>query len=264
LLASTLTSKTAYKQHIGPFAPEVYRVPFPNRFRRGDGLGESAFVERELARLREFFVTGVAASSVAAVIIEAVQGEGGFVVVPPAYLRGLRELCTQHGILLICDEVQSGFFRAGAWAAYQRMIVVPDLSTWAKSLGSGLPIAAVLGRADVVDAAKPGTLGGTYGGNPVACAGAIATIELMQKLDMAAHAERVGSRVRNRLQAIQKQCPLIGEVRGLGAMVGAEFCKNADPMRPAGDVVARASTRCLERGRVILPASGYGNVVGVL
>ncbi len=264
LLATTLTSKTAYKKGCGPFAPEVYRLPFPNRFRRGDGLSESAFVERELARLRECLVTTVSADNVAAVIIEPVQGEGGFVPAPEAYLRGLREFCTEHGIVLICDEVQSGFFRAGAWAAYQRAGITPDLSTWAKSLGSGLPIAAVLGRADIVDAALPGTLGGTYGGNPVACAGAIATLELMKHQDMAGHAERVGSRVRSRLNSLRDKCDVIADVRGLGAMVAAEFCHGGDPERPAGDVVSRATALCRERGVLVLPASAYGNVVRIL
>lgn len=264
LLAATLTSKTGYKQGCGPFAPEVYRLPFPNRFRRGDGLSEDAFVARELARVKEHFVTSVGAKEVAAVIIEAVQGEGGFVPAPPAYLRGLRKLCTEHGIMLICDEVQSGFFRAGAWSAYERSGVTPDLSTWAKSLGSGLPIAAVLGRAEVMDAALPGTLGGTYGGNPVACAGAIATIEIMQSLDMVAHAERVGSRVFARFTALRKKCDMVADVRGLGAMVAAEFCRDGDPEKPAGDVVAKATALCREQGLLVLPASAHGNVIRVL
>lgn len=264
LLAATLTSKTGYKQGCGPFAPEVYRLPFPNRFRRGDGLSEKAFVARELARVEELFVTSVGAKQIAAVIIEAVQGEGGFVPAPSAYLRGLRELCTEHGIMLICDEVQSGFFRAGAWSAYERAGITPDLSTWAKSLGSGLPISAVLGRAEVMDAALPGTLGGTYGGNPVACAGAIATMDVMQGQDMAGHAERVGTRVFSRLYALQKKCGLVADVRGLGAMIAAEFCRGGDPAKPAGDVVARATRLCREQGLLVLPASAYGNVIRVL
>lgn len=264
LLAATLTSKTGYKQGCGPFAPEVYRLPFPNRFRRGDGLAEDVFVARELARVKELFVTSVGAQEVAAIIIEAVQGEGGFVPAPRAYLRGLRDLCTEHGIMLICDEVQSGFFRAGAWSAYERSGITPDLSTWAKSLGSGLPIAAVLGRAEVMDAALPGTLGGTYGGNPVACAGAIATLDLLESLDMAAHADRVGSRVFSRFSALRAKCDLIADVRGLGAMVAAEFCRGGDPARPAGDVVAKATALCREQGLLVLPASAYGNVIRVL
>lgn len=264
LLATTLTSKTAYKRGCGPFAPEVYRLPFPNRFRRGDGLSEPAFVKRELARLEEALVSTAGAEGVAAVIIEPVQGEGGFVPAPAAYLKGLREFCTRHGIVLICDEVQSGFFRAGAWSAYERAGIVPDLSTWAKSMGSGLPISAVLGRAEVVDAALPGTLGGTYGGNPVACAGAIATLELMKGMDMAGHAERVGSRVRSRLESLRERSKLVADVRGLGAMVAAEFCHDGDPERPAGEVVARATALCRERGLLVLPASAYGNVIRIL
>ncbi|HMR08740.1 MAG TPA: aspartate aminotransferase family protein [Polyangiaceae bacterium] len=264
LLATTLTSKTRYKLGCGPFAPEVYRLQFPNHFRHGHGTNVDAFVERALGRLRQAFVTMVSADDVAAVIIECVQGEGGFVPVPEAYLRGLREICTEHGILLICDEVQSGFFRAGAWAAYQRLGVTPDLSTWAKSLGNGLPISAVIGRAEVMDAAKPGTLGGTYGGNPVACAGALATIEYMQKNDMAGHAERVGSKVRARFEMLRESCGVVADVRGLGAMIAMEFCHERDPNKPAGEVVARVTALCRERGLIVLPASAYGNVIRVL
>jgi 4-aminobutyrate aminotransferase/(S)-3-amino-2-methylpropionate transaminase len=264
LLATTLTSKTGYKQGCGPFAPEVYRLPFPNRFRYGGGLTEEAFVERELQRLRDAFVNSVASESVAAILIEPVQGEGGFVPAPAEYLRGLRDICTERSIVLICDEVQSGFFRTGRWAAYEHAGIVPDVSTWAKSLGSGLPISAVVGRADVMDAARPGTLGGTYGGNPVACAAALATIALMKSTDMRAHAERVGTRVRTRLEALRTRCDLVADVRGLGAMVAVELCRDGDPTKPAGDVVSRAVALCLERGLLVVPASAHGNVIRVL
>ena len=180
MMGMTLTSKVGYKQHCGPFAPEVYRLPFPNRFRYGDGLDEAAFVARELQRLEDAFVNTIPADHVAAIILEPIQGEGGFVPVPEAYLRGLREVCDRTGIVLICDEVQSGFARAGHWAAYERYGVRPDLSTWAKSMGGGMPIGAVMGRAEVMDAARPGTIGGTYGGNPVACAAALAAIEVIE------------------------------------------------------------------------------------
>ena len=254
LLCMTLTSKTAYKQGCGPFAPEVYRLPYPNHFRAGEGLSLEAFVERELRRMREAFQTMVAADALAAVIIEPVLGEGGFVPAPAAYLRGLREICDEHGILLICDEIQSGFCRTGRWAAYEHAGIVPDLSTWAKSMGGGMPISAVLGRAEVMDCAKPGTLGGTYGGNPVSCAAALATIGAMEELDLNARAERIGATVRGRVERL----------RGLGAMIGLELCHGRDPTRPATEVTQAVLTSCRERGLLVLPASRHGNVLRVL
>jgi len=264
MMGMSLTSKTGYKLGCGPYAPEIYRLPFPSRFHYGDGLSEEAFVERELQRLRESFLTYAPAEQVAAIIIEPVQGEGGFLPAPAAYLRGLREICNETGILLICDEVQSGFCRTGRWSAYEHAGITPDLSTWAKSMGSGLPIGCVIGKAEVMDAARPGTIGGTYGGNPVACAAALATIEVMEKEDLNARAEHVGQRVRGRFERIQRKCDLVGDVRGLGAMIGMEFCFDGDPNKPAGAVVAGALARCRDQGVLVLPASAHGNVIRTL
>jgi 4-aminobutyrate aminotransferase/(S)-3-amino-2-methylpropionate transaminase len=264
LLAATLTSKVSYKSGCGPFAPEVYRLPFPNRFRRGDGLQERAFVDREIQRIEAAFVNTVAPDQVAAVLIEPIQGEGGFVPAPPEYLRRLRELTAREGILLIADEVQSGLGRCGRWAAYQYAGIEPDLVTWAKTIASGLPLAAVTGRAEVMDAARPGTLGGTYGGNPVACAAGIATLKLLQEMDAPARAREIGARVRSRFEAIAERTPLICDVRGLGGMQAIELCYDRDPWRPAADVVSRVVQGCLERGVVILPCSPWGNVLRVL
>ena len=175
LLGMTLTSKVTYKIGCGPFAPEIYRVDFPDALRGGGYEDPEGFAERSLARLRYELKARVSAHDLAAIIIEPVLGEGGFVPTPAAYLAGLRQLCDEHGILLIFDEVQSGFARTGAWAAHQVYGVVPDLSTYAKAMGGGMPIAAVVGRAEVMDAARPGTIGGTYGGNPVACAARAST-----------------------------------------------------------------------------------------
>ncbi len=196
LLATTLTSKTSYKSGCGPFAPEVYRIQYPNRFRHGRDVDESTFVARELARLRDFFVNTVRAEDVAAIIIEIVQGEGGFCVAPKGYLEGLRAICDEHGIMLIFDEVQAGFCRTGRWASYEHFDVLPDLSTWAKSMGGGLPISCVIGKAETMDAAAPGTCGGNYGGNPIACDAALATIEAMEELDLNARAIVIGTIIR--------------------------------------------------------------------
>jgi len=264
LLAASLTSKTGYKLGCGPFAPEIYRLPYPDRFHLGDGLDEAAFVRRELVRLEQAFGNLVPAEHLAAILIEPVLGEGGFVPAPAAYLRGLRELCTRHGILLILDEVQSGFLRTGRWAAYQHADVVPDLSTWAKSLGGGMPISAVLGKQPYMDAALPGTLGGTYGGNPVACAAALATIRSLREQGLEARAVALGQTIRGRFERLQAQCDWVGDVRGLGAMVALELCHERDPARPAKAELDRVLAACRRQGVLVLPASRHGNVLRIL
>jgi 4-aminobutyrate aminotransferase/(S)-3-amino-2-methylpropionate transaminase len=264
LLAMSLTSKVGYKTHCGPFAPEIYRLQSPNYWRYGDGLSEAAFIERELRRFRQALVNTVAPEQVAAVLIEPVQGEGGFVVIPPAYLQGLRQICDEHGILLILDEVQSGFGRTGSWAAYEHTGVTPDISTWAKAMGGGLPIACVIGKAHVMDACAPGTLGGTYGGNPVACASALATLQVMEAQNLNARARAIGETVRTRFLAIQAKCPLVGDVRGIGAMQAMEFILAGDKNQPAGAFVKEVLTDCLAKGLLIISAGAHGNIIRTL
>jgi 4-aminobutyrate aminotransferase/(S)-3-amino-2-methylpropionate transaminase len=265
LMAMSLTSKFGYKMGCGPYAPEVYRLPFPNRYRCRGGLSEREFVERELDRFRESLTNLVAAEQVAAVVLEAIQGEGGFVPVPPGYLRGLRELCDEHGMLLILDEVQSGFCRTGHWAAYEHYDVAPDISTWAKAMGGGLPLGAVIGKAEVMDAARPGTIGGTYGGNPVACAASLATIRLMEELQLNARAVEIGRCVTDRFHDLQTRFPSwIGDVRGLGAMVAMEFVTDGDFHQPATELTSEVLKACEARGLLIIGAGIYGNVIRFL
>jgi 4-aminobutyrate aminotransferase/(S)-3-amino-2-methylpropionate transaminase len=265
LMAMSLTSKYGYKIGCGPYAPEVYRLPFPNYFRYGDGLDEASFVKRELERFGESLVNSVAAEQVAAVLLEPVQGEGGFIPIPRAYLQGLRKICDDNEILLILDEVQTGFCRTGGWGAYEHYGVIPDISTWAKSMGGGMPIGAVIGKAEVMDGARPGTIGGTYGGNPVCCAAALETIRLMEELKLGSRANVIGQQVTNRFQELQQQFPnWIGDVRGLGAMIGMEFVKDGDPHVPATDLNAEILKGCHDRGLMILGAGIYGNVIRFL
>ena len=264
LLGMSLTSKVGYKAGCGPFAPEIYRLPYPYHYRYGDGLDMDTFVRRELARLRDALHSVVPADQVAAVLIEPVAGEGGFVPAPVEYLEGLRAICDEHGILLIFDEVQSGFGRTGAWGAYQRLGVTPDLSTWAKALGGGLPISAVVGKADVMDAVRPGTLGGTYGGNPIACASALATIDVMEREGLVPRADAIGTTIRERMTALRERTDVIGDVRGLGAMVAMELVEEGDPGRPAGALAAEIVKGCVERGLLLITAGTYGNVLRVL
>ncbi len=265
MMGMSLTSKVGYKQGCGPFAPEIYRLPFPNHYRYGGGLSEAAFSARELRRMREAMLNVVAADNVAAIVLETVQGEGGFVPVPVDYLRGLRELCTEKGIMLVLDEVQTGFCRTGKWAAYEHYGVVPDISTWAKSMGGGLPVGAVIGRAEVMDGAKPGTIGGTYGGNPVACAASLATIGLMEELQLCRRADEVGLRVRKCFTALQEKHPkVVGDVRGLGAMIGVELVEGGDANKPATSLVAEVIKASVSRGVLVISAGTFANVIRVL
>jgi 4-aminobutyrate aminotransferase / (S)-3-amino-2-methylpropionate transaminase / 5-aminovalerate transaminase len=265
LMAMSLTSKYGYKIGCGPYAPEVYRLPFPNYYHSSEGQNETAFVEQELCRFRESLVDSVAAEQVAAVIMEPVQGEGGFVPVPKAYLQGLRRICDETGILLILDEVQSGFCRTGGWSAFEHYGVVPDMSTWAKSMGGGLPIGAVIGKAEIMDAARLGTIGGTYGGNPVACAAALASIKLMGELKLGTRATVIGNRVVECFRKLQRKHPeWIGDVRGLGAMVAIEFVVKRNPHDPATELTAEILKGCSDRQLLILGAGIYSNVLRFL
>lgn len=263
LLATTLTSKVSYKVGCGPFAPEIYRLPYPV-VRPRSGVSEEQVAACELARLRSSLLDTVAATNVAAIIIELVQGEGGFNVAPKSYIQGLRTICDEHGIVLIIDEVQTGFARTGRWAAYEHYGVVPDLSPWAKSMGGGLPISCVIGKAEIMDRVTPGTLGGTYGGNPVACAAALATIRRMEELQLNARAEKIGATIRSRFEAIAANVPEVADVRGLGAMMAIEFTERGNQSKPAKELVARVVDRCRNDGLLIIPAGVHGNVIRVL
>lgn len=264
MMAMTLTSKINYKVNCGPFAPEVYRLPFPNYYHNGQGMTEDEFSTQELARLEDATHSMVDANDIAAIILELVQGEGGFNVAPKKYIQGLREFCDKHGIMLIFDEVQSGFCRTGKWAAHEHYGVTPDISTWAKSMGSGMPIGAVIGKQEIMDAAAVGSIGGTYLGNPVCCAASLATIKYMEEIDLNAKANKVSKIVSERFEKLKKICPSIGDVRGLGAMQAIEFVKDGDPSKPDEDTVTKLTKACLDRGLILLSAGTYKNVIRVL
>jgi 4-aminobutyrate aminotransferase/(S)-3-amino-2-methylpropionate transaminase len=264
MMAMTLTSKVGYKTDCGPFAPEVYRIPFPNYYHDGEGLTEDEFSEQALEALDTSTHTVVDPKSVAAVIIELVQGEGGFNVAPKRYVQGLKEFCDRYGILLVFDEVQSGFCRTGKWAAHHHYGVVPDISTWAKSMGSGMPIGAVVGKADIMDAAAVGTIGGTYPGNPICCVAALATIQYMKDIDLNGKAMEISQTVFDHFKAMQKRHPVIGDVRGLGAMQAIEFVRNNNPRLPDADTVIQLTSACLRRGLILLSAGTDRNVIRVL
>ncbi|MEP7251024.1 MAG: aspartate aminotransferase family protein [Ginsengibacter sp.] len=264
MMAMTLTSKINYKVDCGPFAPEVYRLPFPDYYHYGNGLTEDDFIEQELQRLENATHSTVAPENIAAVIIELVQGEGGFNIAPKKYVEGLRKFCDKYGIVLIFDEVQSGFCRTGKWAAYQHYNVTPDISTWAKSMGSGMPIGAVIGKQKIMDAALPGTIGGTYLGNPVCCAASLATIDFMEKENLNAKAIAISKVVEKRFLAMKEKSSSIGDVRGLGAMQAIEFIKNNDPLQPDSELVTALINACLQRGLLLINAGTYKNVIRIL
>jgi 4-aminobutyrate aminotransferase/(S)-3-amino-2-methylpropionate transaminase len=257
LLALTMTAKVSpYSQNFGPWAPDVYHTPYPNAL-----TGWPA--DRALAALGELFETQVAAERVAAIIIEPVLGEGGFVPAPADFLRELRRIADRHAILLVADEVQTGFGRTGKMFGIEHSGVVPDLVVVAKSIAGGLPLAGVLGRADVMDAVSPGGLGGTYAGNPVACAAALATLDVFETEDILARARRIGERLRARLDAVAARHTQVAEVRGLGAMVALEL-KDAPPDARGRNLAKQIVDDAFERGLILLTAGPKGKTIRFL
>jgi len=258
LLSLTLTSKThPYKAGFGPFAPEVYRVPFPYEY-RGIDTGDA------LAALTRALVTQVAPENVAAIVVEPVQGEGGFVVAPPEFLRGIRALCDEHGIVMVVDEVQTGFGRTGRMFAIEHAGIEPDLLVLAKSIAGGLPLSAVLGKAEIMDAPGEGGVGGTYVGNPVALAAAAAVLDVFAEEGLVERAERIGDAIRGRMQEWQHKHPQIGDVRGLGAMLAIELVEDPVSKRPAADLASAVTEAAAQRGLLLLKAGTHSNCIRVL
>lgn len=265
-LTLSMTSKFGlFKKGFAPFAPEIYRLPFPDLYRRPDGFTEDEWVDHAVTLLDRAMVASVDPSHVAAVVIEPVLGEGGFVPAPAPFLRRLRELCDEHGMLLVADEIQAGFGRTGKLFSIEHSGVVPDLVTTAKSLAGGMPLAAVTGRAEVMDAPHPGGLGGTYSGNPLACVAAIEAIDTIRQPEFLARATEVGDRIRGHLEAIQADHPdLVGDVRGLGAMLVMELVTDATGKAPDPDATVTVTRATLERGVITIRAGLYSNCVRFL
>jgi 4-aminobutyrate aminotransferase/(S)-3-amino-2-methylpropionate transaminase len=265
LLTMTLTSKVKpYKDGFGPFAPEIYKVPFPNIYRGQINTSEEEACKAYLDYFRRFFVSEVNPMNIAAVILEPVQGEGGFNVPPKGYWQGLREICDEYGIVLIADEVQSGFCRTGKMFAVDHFGVEPDLVTMAKSLGSGMPISAVVGKKEIMDSVGAGGIGGTYGGNPVACEAALASIRMMEEQNLSEKSLKIGAYIMDRVRALQKEFPQIGDVRGLGSMIGIEFVKDPVTKEPYKDAVSAINAECFKQGLLVIGAGIFGNVVRFL
>ncbi|MGZ8599414.1 MAG: 4-aminobutyrate--2-oxoglutarate transaminase [Actinomycetota bacterium] len=264
LLAMSLTAKgMPYKQGMGPFAPEIYRLPFAYPYRWPGGAERAT--EEALAYALDEMHKHIGEENIAAVVVEPIQGEGGFIVPSPGFLRGLADFCAEHGIVFVADEIQSGMGRAGRWFAIEDEGVVPDVITSAKSLGGGLPISAVTGRADVMDAVHVGGLGGTYGGNPVAAAAALAVLDRIERDGLLERSRTLGEHMRASLAEMQGRHAVIGEVRGRGLMNAIELVADRETKEPldgpTGTAIAR---RCLEHGVVILKAGTYDNVIRLL
>jgi 4-aminobutyrate aminotransferase/(S)-3-amino-2-methylpropionate transaminase len=264
-MSMTLTGKISpYRQNFGPWAPEVYQVPYPYEYRRPAGMAAESLGGSCVEAIRQLFKTTVPADKVAAILVEPVQGEGGFVVPPPDFLPSLRRLCTEHQIPLIADEVQTGFGRTGKMFAIEHSGVEPDLIVLAKTLGGGLPLGAVVGRSELMDAAAPGGLGGTFGGNPVACAAALAVIDVLIEDGLAARGAKLGERALARMRSWTERFPIIGDVRGIGAMIAIELVSDRATREPATAATNEVLHFCHSRGLVLLKAGLYDNVIRLL
>ncbi|MBM3676558.1 MAG: 4-aminobutyrate--2-oxoglutarate transaminase [Actinobacteria bacterium] len=258
LMAMTMTSRThPYKTGMGPFAPEVYRAPFPDSYRGPDA-------EKALAALERLFHVSVPASHVAAIVYEPQLGEGGFVPAPAAFVAGLRAICDRHGIVLVADEVQTGFGRTGRMFASEHFDARPDLITIAKSIAAGLPLSGVIGRAEIMDGPHASAIGGTYIGNPVAQAAALAVLDVFDAEDVVARGVAVGERIRERMLAWQERYPEIGDVRGLGPMLAIELVRDPATKEPAPELVAAIVDAAFQRGLILLKAGVHGNCIRVL
>ena len=265
-MTMAMTSKYAlFKKGFGPFAPEIYRLPFPNLYRRPPALSPDEYIDFCIGQLDNALIAQVDPNFVAAIVIEPIQGEGGFIPTPPRFMQRIRQICDEYNIVMVADEIQAGFGRTGKLFSINHYDVVPDLITMAKSLGGGMPISAVTGRAEIMDAAHPGGLGGTYSANPVACAAASAAINAIRQPAFLARAEAIGQRLRDQLEALQAAYPhVIGDVRGLGPMLVMEIVKDPDSKTPDMETTAAITQATLRRGLVTIRAGLYSNCVRFL
>jgi 4-aminobutyrate aminotransferase / (S)-3-amino-2-methylpropionate transaminase / 5-aminovalerate transaminase len=260
-MAMSLTSKThPYKAGFEPFASDVYRIPFAYPYRSEPGAAAETFAHH----LENAFKRTVAAESVAAVIAEPVLGEGGFVIPPRDYFKAIQAICRKHGILFIADEVQSGFARTGKWFASEHFGIEPDLITMAKSLGGGMPLSAVTGRAEIMDAPEAGALGGTYCGHPLSCVAALAAIETIERDGLLARSTAIGQHFEARAHAWRKKWPLVGEVRGLGGMCAMELVRNSQTREPAEKETKQIAEFCYKHGLILITAGTFNNVIRIL
>ncbi|MGO4888413.1 4-aminobutyrate--2-oxoglutarate transaminase [Anaerobacillus sp. MEB173] len=264
-MAMSLTSKVKpYKYGFGPFATDTYKMPYPYYYRKPVGMTNEELDDHLLSRFDDFFLAEVSADDVAAVIMEPVQGEGGFISPSKRFVQGVKAICEKNNILFIADEVQTGFGRTGKMFAMEHYDIVPDLITMSKSIAAGLPISAVTGKAEIMEAPNPGEIGGTYGGSPLGCVAALQVIELMERDDLPSRANEIGKQIVDRFTALQQEVNEIGDVRTLGAMTAVEFVQDPVTKKPAKELVVNIVKEVNRRGVVLLGAGLYGNVVRFL
>ncbi len=265
LMTMTMTSKVKpYKFGFGPFAPEVYKAPYPYEYRRPDSMNEQEYHGHVLNEFKNFMNTEVAPESVAAVVMEPVQGEGGFIVPNKQFIQGVYEYCQEHGILFVADEIQTGFSRTGKHFAIDHFEVEPDLITVSKSLGAGVPISGVIGRSEIMDEASPGELGGTYSGSPLGCAAALAVLDIIEEEKLNERATKIGEVIMSRMSRLADRFDCIGHVRGLGAMCAMEIVKDRQTKEPDKELTAKVVAEAGKRGLLLLSAGQYGNVLRFL
>lgn len=263
----TMTSKKAYAAGMGPLADGVFRAQFPYYYRNPEGLPEEKEVEYYIDSIKAVFEQCAAADTIAAIVVEPLQGEGGFIPAPIEWIKAVRKICDDNGILLIADEVQSGFCRTGRMFAseyWKEAGVEPDIIATAKSIAAGVPLSAIIARAEVMEGVAPGTIGGTYCGNPLACAASLKTIEIMERDHLADRSVEIGKKVTARYKEIQKKYPVVGDVRGLGGMIGIEFVKDPETKEPDAALTADIIQTCAKNGLLVEGAGTYNNVIRFL
>ncbi len=267
LLTMQMTSKKAYAIGMGPFPSGVFRAQFPYYYRKPEGMPKDSLCEYYIDTIKEVFEQCAPADTIAAIVVEPLQGEGGFIPAPIEWIRRVRELCDEHGILLIADEVQSGFCRTGKMFAsgyWKEAGVLPDIIATAKSIAAGVPLGAIVASKEIMDAPAGGTIGGTFGGNALACAAALKTIEIMERDDLAGRSLKMGETIMKRYCEIMEKYECVGDVRGLGAMIGIEFVKDKESKQPDSELTSGIIKRCAEKGLLVEGAGTYNNVIRFL
>ncbi|MED1410391.1 MULTISPECIES: 4-aminobutyrate--2-oxoglutarate transaminase [Bacillus] len=265
LMTMSLTSKVKpYKHGFGPFAPEVYKLPYPYYYRADEGLTQEEVDAQILAYFERFMLEEVASDNIAAIILEPLQGEGGFIVPTTTFMRGVRNICDKYGIVMIADEIQTGFARTGSLFAMDHFGVAPDLMTFSKSIAAGMPLSAITGRAELMDASGPGQLGGTFSGSPVACAAALAVLDVIEEEHLVKRAIEIGERMMEVFNSWKDKYELVGDVRGIGAMTAIELVKDKETKEPATEEVKAIMKETHSKGVITISAGIYSNVLRFL
>ncbi len=265
LMTMTMTSKVKpYKYGFGPFAPEVYKAPYPYEYRRPEGMSKEQYTDMIIDEFEHFLIADVAPETVAAVVMEPIQGEGGFIVPDIRFVQKVREICTKYGMVFVSDEIQAGFARTGKYFSIEHFGVVPDLITVSKSLGAGVPISGVIGRAEIMDSANPGEIGGTYAGSPLGCRAGLAVLDIIESENLNDRAVKIGDRVKEKFNLLAERFESIGDVRGLGAMVAMEVVTDKQSKTPDKEAVSKLVKEAENRGLIMLNAGIYSNVIRIL